>query len=337
MSDEANTTDALEQRAFDLLQAHARDATADTEAAIRLFYDQSTAHAAALTRAQLLQDLAPTLREKEPGLIDALWLWLDVRWTRWIEPQATWKLAAALPVAIVGLFALQFLPTSPDMENASSKQEAAPIEYATQWREAREFELSDGSRVWLDWQTSISQSFDATLRRVTVHRGKVVFDVVTDTARPFVVQAGAVTTEVTGTEFAVNILTDSDVEIAVMEGQVQVATEGKASTTLNAAEVVLARGTELGEVGSRSSDDMHRWREGLLVYRERPLGDVLNELAAYTPYSVDLTRLGGETARVSGVFYKDQAQDALFTVLEGQNLAFTQASNRLIIEARPEF
>ncbi|MEM1434119.1 MAG: hypothetical protein AAGG11_08715, partial [Pseudomonadota bacterium] len=104
---------------------------------------------------------------------------------------------------------------------------------------------------------------------------------------------------------------------------------------LNAAEVVLARGTTLGKVTNRSSDDMLRWREGLLIYRERPLRDVLNELAGYTRFAVDVSRLEDSGVRVSGVFYKDQAKDALFTVIEGQNLAFTQSANRLIIEPRP--
>ncbi|MEM6484452.1 MAG: FecR domain-containing protein [Pseudomonadota bacterium] len=336
MSDEPQPTDLMQQRAFDLLQAHARSASADTEMAIRVFYDQSAAHAAALTQAQHLQDIVPTLRQKKPSFREALWFWLDVRWVRLTETQRTWKLVAALPVVLLCVFLLQLLLASPDGREAPLKEAPPPVAYTTKWRETREIALSDGSGAWLDWQTSIRESSDDTTRRVTVDRGKVVFNVVSDPARPFVVQAGAVTTEVTGTEFTVNFLTDADVEVAVMEGQVRVATEGAVSTTLYASEVVLARGTELGEVSSRSSDDMLRWREGLLVYRERSLSNVLNELAAYTPYTLDLTRIDTENARVSGAFYKDQAEDALFTVLESQKLAFTQVSNRLIIEDRPD-
>ena len=337
MPDNPSPTDVIQQQAFELLQAHARRDGTNTQAAIKAFCDKSPAHAEALEQAQLLQGIAPSLRDEKESLWDAIWLWLDVRWARWVEARPGWRLAAAIPVAAVLVLTFQLMQAPPEIEQLPVEVAQAPIEYATRWQETREFTMSDGSTAWLDWRTSISESFDDTARHVTVHRGKVAFDVVSNADRPFIVQAGDVTTEVTGTEFVVHFLTESNVEVSVMEGQVIVATDEAASALLNAAEAVLARGSVLGEVTTRASEDMGRWREGLLVYRERLLTDALHELAGYTLYSIDLSRVQETERRISGVFYKDQAEDALFTVLEGQDLTFTYSSNRLIIEPKPLF
>ncbi|MEM1145511.1 MAG: FecR domain-containing protein, partial [Pseudomonadota bacterium] len=176
MPDEATRNDNIEQRAGDLLQAHARHASAETAAAIDVFASQSSAHADALRYAQMLQKLAPTLNCETSGPREAVQLWLEVHWTRWIGPQTTWKWLAAVPILIVCVFALQLLqPASEELPPAAAIAQA-PIDYTTRWHETREITLSDGSKTWLDWQTSISESFDGTARRVTVHRGKVAFD-----------------------------------------------------------------------------------------------------------------------------------------------------------------
>ena len=335
MSEDTSTNEHLDRQAFDLLNAQARRASVETANALQAFRETSDAHAEALARAETLQALAPTLKYEKHNLKDSLWLWLDLRWARWRENPILLSTTAAVPLAVACLVAFQLLKTDTGAQHPPSAQMLPAIEYSTQWRETQEFTLSDGSVAWLDWQSAISVAFERGARRITVHRGKVAFDVVSDATRPFIVSAGAVTTEVTGTAFVVRFLTDSEVEVAVMEGQVRVATDAAEPAILNAAEVVSASGIVLNEITTRPSEDIGRWRDGLLVYRERPLEEVLQELASYTPFSIDMTLVGDSSAPITGVFYKDQAQDAIATVLEGQDLTFKQASNRLIIQSKP--
>lgn len=333
MPDDQPTNDVIQQQAFELMQAHADDDGVEARQAIHNFGSKSPAHAEALRQAQLLQSLAPALRDDKDSLLQSVWLWLDVHWA---SPKTRMWLTASASCALVLAFAFPFAETTPDPKPVAETPKVV-TEYATRWKETREFTLSDGSQVWLDWRSSISELFEDDIRRVTVHGGKVAFDVVSIPARPFVVQAGDVTTEVTGTEFVVRLVTETDVEVSVMEGQVKVATEDEESALLNASELVRVRNSVIGEVMSRASEDIGRWRDGVLVYRERPLLDALEELAGYTPYSVNLTRIQGTGRRVSGVFFIDQAQDALLTVLEDQNLTFTSSSRELIIEPKPLF
>lgn len=343
MPSDNSPTDDLQAEAFELLAACRQQASREAEIAIEAFRDRSPRHAEVLEQARLLQEIAPSLKDKKQSLWDALWLWLDLRWVRWLEPRISWRLATALSVALICAVAIQLMqPTQENDVIASSSElasedEQLPIEYTTRWQETREFTLSDGSTAWLDWRTSISEVFDDSARHVTVHAGKAAFDVVSNPDSPFFVQAGEVTTEVTGTQFVVHFLTPSQVEVSVLEGHVKVSTSANTEVVLEAAQAVTAEGSALGQVEARASEDMGRWREGLLIYRDRALTDALHELAGYTRYSLDLSGIIGSERRISGVFFKDQAEDALLTVLEGQDLTFTQDSNRLIVEPKAPF
>ncbi len=343
MPSDNSPTDDLQAEAFELLAAYRGQASKEAEIALEAFRDQSQRHAEVLEHARLLQEIAPSLQDEKGSLWDTLWLWLDLRWVRWLEPHINWRLAAALPIALIGVVAIQLV--RPTQENdvivsgaePALEHEPLPVEYATRWQETREFTLSDGSIAWLDWRTSISEVFGDTERHVTVHEGKAAFAVVAIPDLPFFVQAGEVTTEVTGTQFVVHFLTPSQVEVSVLEGNVKVSTSESAEVFLEAAQAVAAEGSALGQVEARATEDMGLWREGLLIYRERALTDALYELAGYTRYSLDLSRIPGSERRISGVFFKDQAEDALITVLEGQDLTFTQEANRLIVEPKAPF
>ncbi len=343
MPSDNSLKDDLQAEAFELLAACRQLANKDAEIALEAFRDRSPRHAEVLEHARLLQEIAPSLRDEKESLWDSLWLWLDLRWARWLEPHMNWRLAAALPVALLCAAAILLMqPTQIDDAAVSDAEpgfddEQAPIEYTTRWQETREFTLSDGSTAWLDWRTSINEVFDDSVRHVTVRHGKAAFDVVSNPDLPFFVQAGEVSTEVTGTQFVVHFLTPSQVEVSVMEGNVRVSTGEGTAVFLEAAQAVAARGSALGKVETRASEDMGRWREGLLVYRERALTHALYELAGYTRYSLDLSRIRGSERRISGVFFKDQAEDALLTVLESQDLTFTQDSNRLVVEPKAPF
>ncbi len=343
MPSDNSPTDDLQAEAFELLAACRQQASREAEIAIEAFRDQSPRHAEVLEHARLLQEIAPSLKHEKESLWDALWLWLDLRWVRWLEPHINWRLATVLPVVLI--CAVAILLVQPTQENdvivssaePAIEDEQLPIEYTTRWQETREFTLSDGSTAWLDWRTSISEVFGDSARHVTVHEGKAAFDVVSNPDLPFFVQAGEVTTEVTGTQFVVHFLTPTQVEVSVLEGNVKVSTSEHTQVILVAAQAVAAEGSALGQVEARASEDMGLWREGLLVYRERALTDALYELAGYTRYSLDLSRVLGSERRISGVFFKDQAEDALLTVLESQDLTFTQDSNRLIVEPKAPF
>lgn len=81
--------------------------------------------------------------------------------------------------------------------------------------------LSDGSVIELNQGALITVDFSDAVRRVRLQRGEAHFQVAKDTARPFIVIAGAFEVRAVGTAFNVD-LGSSAVEVLVTEGEVAV-------------------------------------------------------------------------------------------------------------------
>lgn len=79
--------------------------------------------------------------------------------------------------------------------------------------------LPDGSVVVLRAGAELRLDFSPATRRVYIDRGEILFDVMSDPSRPFVVRAGGVDVRAVGTAFAVN-RRDGRVEVLVTEGKV---------------------------------------------------------------------------------------------------------------------
>lgn len=79
--------------------------------------------------------------------------------------------------------------------------------------------LPDGSVVLLRNGAELRLEFSGATRRVHIDRGEILFDVVSDASRPFVVRAGGVDVRAVGTAFAVN-RRNGMVEVLVTEGKV---------------------------------------------------------------------------------------------------------------------
>ncbi|WP_260598921.1 FecR family protein [Sphingomonas endolithica] len=90
----------------------------------------------------------------------------------------------------------------------------------TQRGEQRAVNLADGSRVDLDGATSLDVRINDGARVVDLRRGAAYFDVAHDRDRPFVVRAGASSTNVLGTAFSIDIGARA-VKLSVYRGRVR--------------------------------------------------------------------------------------------------------------------
>jgi transmembrane sensor len=170
--------------------------------------------------------------------------------------------------------------------------------YATAAGEQREVVLTDGSLVTLGGDTLLNVRYTAQARIIELERGAALFRVQHDPNRPFVVRSDRGTTTAVGTEFEVRRYTDH-VQVWVREGAVVVAPLKE--TAVNDAALVGARltpvrlseGQELtydidGKPTAPRRADPHitaAWTEGRLVplvYRSRPLPEVIEDIQPYT-------------------------------------------------------
>ncbi|MBO3274300.1 FecR family protein [Pseudomonas schmalbachii] len=177
-------------------------------------------------------------------------------------------------------------------------------DHLTATAEQRTLRLEDGSQVRLGADSAIAVAFVQGERRVQLLRGEAFFEVAADAARPFRVQAGEVRTTVLGTAFEVRRDGDS-VAVAVDHGRVLVEQPG-APAPLPAR---LGKGDwlRLGrdgavEHGSMPADQVAAWRQGQIVVRDRPLGEVVEELRRYHQGLIILADDAFAGQRVTGVY-----------------------------------
>ncbi|MGF6259042.1 FecR family protein [Ensifer sp. LBL] len=185
---------------------------------------------------------------------------------------------------------------------------AALADYATARGQQRQVTLDDGSTVDLDGGSSLSVTFSANARSVTLHEGAALFAVAHDPSRPFAVEAAQGRTVGLGTTFAVRHGA-GDVEVECLEGTVQV--ECISEARLSAGDSILYSGQGLGTISPGSPDEMAAWRRGLLVFRDRSLDDVVLDINRHRKGRVVIAsnRLGAR--RVSGVFHLDRPDEII--------------------------
>lgn len=196
------------------------------EQALQDWQARSTAHRVAFLRAQFTwqqADRLQVLRDNTPVPAPAPTPWLT-RTRRWLQGaldgRAGWVGAGALAsaVAVIGVTMLLARPEPGVQQLATGVGEKAVLA------------LSDGSQLTLNTATRVRTALAPMQRQVWLDDGEAYFEVARDPQRPFVVHAGASRITVLGTKFSV-YRQGHDVRVAVVEGQVELAT-GKAARQL---------------------------------------------------------------------------------------------------------
>lgn len=208
--------------------------------------------------------------------------------------------AASVAAVIVGLGAMGYLSTRPP-----------PVQtYQTAAREVRTVALADGSTVTLDRGSAMKVAFDARQRRVELVSGEANFAVVHDPARPFIVAVGDRRIRDIGTEFDV-LAQGERLRVTVSHGLVDVDASAPGGSSFR-----LAAGDQLDQhrgeapVIRKVAGSVPGWRDGVLVYRDAPLGDVAADLGRYLGTPVRLAPGAGEMT-FSGVLRIADGQEMI--------------------------
>jgi transmembrane sensor len=211
-------------------------------------------------------------------------------------------------------------------------------QYRTAVGEQRVVKLEDGSIVTLNTRSQIEVRFERDRRRIDLIQGEALFEVAHDTARPFLVFAGAAEVRAVGTQFNVE-RNAAGTSVAVVEGIVEVkshlssgnrdrvsADQSSHPERFSAGEQ--AHMSEQDQSITRSAADIERviaWRERKLIFRGDPLAAIAAEFNRYNDRQLVVEGPATSARLVTGVFNAD-SPDAL--------IAFLQRDPKLSIEAR---
>jgi RNA polymerase sigma factor (sigma-70 family) len=143
--------------------------------------------------------------------------------------------------------------------------------------------LPDGSRLTLDAASRAEVQYYATRRTVRLLAGSAFFDVARDEARPFIVNALGHEITVLGTRFEV-ALQDGGVRVAVESGHVRVRSASGDERVLGAGDrAFIDTAQQLSAAQPAGPAAVAPWRDGWLDFHHRPLGEVVERLARYSP------------------------------------------------------
>ncbi|HEX4378054.1 MAG TPA: FecR domain-containing protein [Steroidobacteraceae bacterium] len=246
----------------------------------------------------------------------------------------TWAIAAGVLLALFGLIALNRLVPlrGPHTE-----------EFTTRTGEQMEVTLSDGSRVWLGPRSKLLVTFERDRRGIQLSTGEAFFAVKKDAQRRFVVRSEGGDIVAVGTAFNVRAV-DRQVTVAVSEGVVTVTPLAQLDVSAPAS-VRVASGQQLtftarepvralAIVQSAATGDRARWREGVLVYRDEPLQQVIDDVLRYSDVPIEIADPAIGNLHYSGVIYRDALQEWLTALPESFPVTIKKDGSREIIAAR---
>lgn len=202
----------------------------------------------------------------------------------------------------------------------------------TNVNETRTVSLPDGSKVHLNGDSALAEDFDPSVRRVRLLKGQAYFEVAKDPARPFVVEAGNGQAEALGTAFDVNLVDDHS-EVTVVESHVRVSAGSERQQAVLEPGERIAYGSDgkLGEITRVSAGLEAPWVHDRLVFEERPLSAVVEEMFRRLPGKVIIANSATGHRRISGFFDLKDPQAAFKSFSDAMNLRVVKAGKLLTV------
>lgn len=218
--------------------------------------------------------------------------------------------------------------------------------YTTAVGEQQTITLPDGSIALLNTDSDIEVRYRDDRRVIYLARGEAHFEVMKNPDSPFEVHAGQGLVRAVGTAFGVYLRTD-DVEVVVTEGIVELDTLAAANISRHDKEALPpaktsfavdsgppSTDTELAQIyaGNLATYDRHTakhillaelekieekvsWHQGLLVFDDEPLQNVVAEVGRYTTTKIVIPEHAVRELKVGGQF-KVGDTEAIFEALK---------------------
>lgn len=236
--------------------------------------------------------------------------WLS---SQWVRP----ALAACLVLAVVG--------------TAYDWPTRIRADAMTETGERRTVPLTDGSLVQLDTASAIAIDYGKDRRVIRLLKGEAAFTVMPDRARPFTVESGDGSTTALGTRFIVR-RDGENTDVTVTEHRVRVAWPSPPTAALDLKQ---GQATRYGPGGIAQAHRVDAsaadaWTRDVLVFVDRPLGEVVAELNRYHPGIIRVIGADLAARRVSGGFRTDDPVGAIDTLQRSLGIGSTRITNRLI-------
>jgi transmembrane sensor len=192
--------------------------------------------------------------------------------------------------------------------------------------------LRDGSKVTLSTDTEVRLTEWGRRRALTVVKGEAFFEVARNPDMPFVVTAAGRTVTALGTAFDVRV-EPRRWSVGLLEGRIRVA-DADAEVEMTPGHQLVQTGDRPWTIQAQNVGDLTSWREGHLVFENRPLGSIVEEMNRYSPRKIRISDARLASTPLSGRF-RTGDMDGFVATLEAYGVATATSGSPSVIELRP--
>ncbi len=271
---------------------------------------------------------------------------------RTVKAPSLLRWSSALAAMLVVAVALWLVPR---FETSDS------LVYITKVGEQKTIQLPDYTTVFLNTNSKLEVNYGNQRRGVTLVRGEAHFDVFHLPSKPFEVTTGSGLVRAIGTAFSVQIRS-INIEILVTEGIVEIETlpamleqDGQAIShgvtpmtvsaedakrivakdklQVKAGSMVTFDGEQIEQVKllvQKQIEDKLSWRQGLLVFKDESLQQIVDEVSRYTDLDIIIPERRSRELKVGGIFKVGDTESMFEALREGFGIHVHYISDDLV-------
>ena len=272
----------------------------------------------------------------------------------WYKRSAPWAAAAAILVAVVGIFLYISKTNRPGEPVIVSGSPIAPVlkQLHNTGASAMIIQLEDHSTVALQPNSTISYTPNFAINKREIQlSGKALFKVAKDAKRPFTVFTHGIATTALGTQFTVNTQEAGNVIVKLLEGRVVIHPADSSHPGMRP--VYLQPGQEaIANLLQHTCKIQPAPKEGItdnavanttagntstgFNYNRTPLEQVLQQLSKHYQVHFQYNKNQVKDLRFTGTLVAEDSLDAILNILgTTNNLNFTRNHNNIVITKQP--
>ena len=223
--------------------------------------------------------------------------------------------------------AILFLPlllvTIWSFHHSNSRLKSSPVtwvELTTPTGAKTNFELPDGSHIWLNDGSKIKypSQFEGNQREVKLEEGEAFFSIAKDESKPFIVSNRNASVKVTGTTFNIRAYPEDELfEATLNTGKIEL--EIHQSTVAGRQKLLMKPGEQIsvhtitGKIENKMVDAnaFNAWINGKLLFRDTPFDEAIRKLDRW--YNADIQLITPELKNIliTATFKEEKLSQAL--------------------------
>ncbi len=177
-------------------------------------------------------------------------------------------------------------------------------------------ELADGSKVWLNANSSLRYptAFTGSERKVEI-TGEAYFEVAKDASKPFKVKLNKMEIEVLGTHFNVNAYEDEPaIRATLLEGRIKIKQDNAVNFLKPGQQARLDKNGKMELKEDADLEEAVAWKEGKFQFEEASVDVVMRQIARW--YDVDVEYKGIVSEHFGGTISRNVNLSKVLSMLE---------------------